>query len=645
MAMDQEFWRRAFRLAYFIHCDSRVALCVVVHGMELMALKAIRQDDHTGANLMKLTRPQLFQVGLLEASKFYEQRQEREQFGLGGAGEAGQSLLELLIDLAFSAESLALNRAELPLNEEDLVVRYIKHLVQVTVSRNAYQVMIGISQFLYHHGLKEMDRIHLHIDPDLKRGGVSGKAYKISRRRIWDETVRRFGELLAIRGTGRFHTQERTLPLFALVNECLNHLALWDAECNKFSDEPHQAHALIHPACYDRIIKRLPIKNPTANLIIPQFVLPANNNNRTPRPDRRQPPELTAEQLRLLQQVCDKLGRRRKESEPVLLLVVVDGVERARFDPRTDKTVACRLKAGARIIEVYSREADGDLLLASCWLAELADDGEEHVTARTRAEGGQAIRFDIAFAEDSGAMVEVSFRETRPLRWLALAWQRLTHGRAARLPEPAVAWVMRLPKPAIAWAMAAMGVIGLLLFFWLRHGPDELPRIVRQPSPAIIEPSPSIAPEVQPSPSPPQFKPRSQSPALAERRKSRPSRDDLVAEQNRLRRNAGLPLRSVVRVHVPSLGADEFSRRLRESLVEQLRQSRLAVEEQISPATDAVLQRAAGSNKRLVTLRLVNRAGEVLWQIRVDRNRKRLSADRLAARVVNALLKAVREGK
>ncbi|MEK7831543.1 MAG: hypothetical protein AAB401_10690, partial [Acidobacteriota bacterium] len=464
--------------------------------MELASLKAKQQGERKGTNLMEMTEAQLFQVGMLEASAFYERRQEQEQFGIDsdmGAVEPRQSLLELLIDLAFSAEGLAINRARLPLDEEDLVVRYIKHLVQVTVSRNAYQVMIGISQFLYHHGPKQMERIHLHIDPNRNRGGLSGKAYKDSRRRIWNEMVNRFGGLsggqsgglLAIRGKRRFQIQARTLPLFALVNECLNHLALWDAECNKFSDEPHQAHALIHPACYDKIIKQLPIKNPTANLIIPQFVLPANNNNHPPRPDRRQPPDLTAEQLRQLQEICDKLGRRRKESEPVLLLVVADGVERARFDPRTGETAACRLKADSRIIEVYSREADGDLLLASCWLAELAGGGEERVIAEHSAEGGQVVRFDIAFSEEGEAAVTISYRETKPIRWLALEWRRLVY----RFRE-----LSFKPKPLTAWAMAGAAALALLFTLWVwRQKPNELPEIVKQASPTV-EPSPVVLP-------------------------------------------------------------------------------------------------------------------------------------------------------
>ncbi|MEP7339277.1 MAG: hypothetical protein ABI977_16190 [Acidobacteriota bacterium] len=640
--MNQAFWRQAFKLAHYIHGDVRVAFCVLVHGMELMSLKAKQQKERKGTNLMDLSEAQLFQVGLLEASEFYEKRQEREQFGLGGqaqCGEARQSLLELLIELAFSAEAVGRGRAAQPLTEEDLVVRYIKHLVLVTVSRNAYQVMVGISLFLYRHGPKQMARIHECVDRKRSRGGENETVYKEARERLWEAMIERFGEMLVLRNDKRFEVQIGTMPLIALINDCLNHLALWDATCGQFQDEPHQAHALIHPACYEKIIRQLQIKDPTGNLAIPQFRLPPGNNNHTPRPDR-QPPDLTAEQIRLLDQVCDKLGRRRKESEPVLLLVVVDGVEQARFDPRAHKTVACRVKAGARIIEVYSREADGDLLLAACWLAELAE-GEERVTAQTRAEGGQAVRFEIAFAEDGAALVEISYRETKPIRWLALEWQRLAY-RSGRLAN--------VPKPVFVSAALVMGVLGLLLFFWLRR-PNESPRVVRRPAPAVeptVRPSLSPSPTMSPLPERPKAKDRPSPPALAHRRSSAKSKPEItIAEldaRKGMRRVTGVPLRSVARIHVQSLGKDQFSRNLREGLIEQFRQSQFTVEEQISTTTDAVVERAVSRAKRQITLRLVNRAGEVLWQVRF-KNPDRQQIEQITQQAVKALAEAVEAEK
>lgn len=627
MNTDQEIWRRAFHLAYFIHCDLRTAFCVLIHGMELAALKAKQQTERTGANLMKMNAAQLFQIGLLQASEFYERRQEFDQFGNGDeslSGEWKQSLLEQLIDLAFSIEGLTVNNHSLPLSEEDLTIRYIKHLVQVTVSRNAYQVMIGVSQFLYRHGVKEMGHIHMLIDPDLKRGGVSGKSYKTSRKRIWNEMVNRFGNLLALRGKGRFQVQERTLPLFALVNDSLDQLALWDTEHNLFTDEPHQAHALIHPACYEKVIKQLQIKDPTANLTIPRFVLPTNQNH-FHRPNRRQPPDLTETQLRLLQEIYDKLSKRRKESEPMLLSIRVDGVERAKFDPVLTNAASCHLRFRPRMIEVYSREEGGDLLLASCWMADFAGIESGKVRATTRAEGGQRVRFDMAFAEDS-TTVEISYRETKLLRWLALVRKRFG--------KSVFPYSFHLPKPAIALGMMAIAAFAVLYFFWWRQKPGALPQVVKQPSPLIV-------PAASPLPNAPPIKPDSEPPLLAENRSKQQTSQNPFPERDGSQRKPGVPLRSVSRLYVQSLGEDDFSLSLRKALNAALGQSSFTVEEQIGPSTDAVLQRKPKTNKRHLTLRLVNRTGEVLWQAKFDPR----NAEQIAEQVAKTLREAADQEK
>lgn len=628
MEADSGIWRQAFRLAYFIHCDLRMALCVVIHGMEVATLKAKQQEERTGANLMKMNDCQLFQIGLLQASEFYERRQELDQFGNGGQSqpvEWKKSLLEQLIDLAFLTEGLAVRTHNLPLADEDLIIRYIKHLVQVTVTRNSYQVMIGVSQFLYRHGVKEMEHIHLLIDPDLKRGGLSGKSYKTSRKRIWNEMISRFGALLALRGKGRFQVQERTLPLFALVNDCLDHLALWSTEHYLFTDEPHQAHALIHPACYERIIKQLQIKDPTANLAIPRFVLPTNNNHHQ-RPNRRQPPELTEQQLQLLQEICGKLSKRRKESEPILLSVRVDGVERARFDPIESKIVACRMNAGSRMIEVCSREADGDLLLAVCWLAEFEDTKNQRVLAETRTEAGQVIRFAIVMDETGSATGEITYRETKFSRWLSLEWRRLiSHLRK----------FSDLPIPAIAWTLAGMVVMAMTLFFWLRPKQDELPQVVHLPSP-IVESSTAVAPEDSPTPTVPRVQP----PLLAENRRT-PGSGEAFSEGNHLRRSAGVPLGSVTRIHIQSLGEDELNQKLREALADRLRQTAITVEERILPTTDAVLQRKLETSKQKIMLRLVNRQGKVLWIASFNQN----STEQIADQAIKGLVEAIEREK
>lgn len=462
-----------------------------------------------------------------------------------------------------------------------------------------------------------MEHIHLLIDPDLKRGGVSGKSYKTSRKRIWNEMVSRFGNLLSLRGKGRFHAQERTLPLLALVNDCLDHLALWDTKHYLFKDEPHQAHALIHPACYERVLKQLRIKNPTANLTIPKFMLPANNGFSS-RPGRGQPPDLTQQQLQLLQEICGKLSKRRKESEPMLLSVRVDGEEQTRLNPLSERFCAFPVKPRSTIIEVYSIEPDGDLLLANCWLAGLEEIETPCAIAETCAEGGQKVRFDIAFAEDGASSVEVGYCETSPVRWLALEWRRLAYRLAA----------IQL-KPATTWAVGAI-LVGLIALsvFWLRQKPSEMPEVVKQPSPTV-KPSPADSP-------------RAEQPLLVENRgKPEIGKGGSSSGRNSSRRTRGLPLGSVARIHIQSFGEDEFGIALREGLIDRLKQSPLTVEEGMLPAADAILERNSGSGKRPVRLRLVNKEGEVLWRASF----KQGETAQIAESAVNLLVQAIESEK
>lgn len=622
MTVDQTYWNQAFKLAHYILGDERLALYVVVHGMESVSLKAKNQKERKGTNIMTLSDPQLFQVGVLEASEFYEKRQESEQFGFGMKPQS--SLLELLIDLGFSAESAASKRTARMLTEKDLVIRYIKHLVQDTVSRNAYQVMVGISLFLYRHGPTQMKRIYEHIDSGQtngkrSRGGENESVFKEARERLWAAMIERFGTLLILtENKKQFEVQGATMPVITLINNCLDHLALWHTDCDRFHDEPHQAHALIHPACYEQIIKRLEIDQPTANLIVPKFQLPQHNQrNQKPRSNHRQPLELSKEQLQMLVGVYEKLRRWRKSSKPLLLSVRVDNVECTRFDPCAKNKIVCQLKPNARIIETYSREADGDLLMAACWLSEF-DESEKRVTAKTRAEGGQVVRFDIAFAEDGTATVEVSYRETNPVRWLALEWRRLAYRLAA---------IQLKPATALAIGAILVGLIALSVF-WLRQKPSEVPEVVKQPSPVVV-PSPTGSP-------------RAEQPLLAENRgKPETGKGGSGSERDSSRRTRGLSLGSVERIYVQSFGEDEFGTALREALIDRLRQSPLTVEDRMLPAADAILLRESGSKKRPVRLRLVNKAGEVLWQASF----KRLDAGQIAELAVKELVAAIESEK
>ena len=104
--------------------------------------------------------------------------------------------------------------------------------------------------------------------------------------------------------------------------------------------------------------------------------------------------------------------------------VVVDGVERARFDLLEKKGAHLTIPEESELIEVFG---PGDVLLAVCLIDDrMLEDGWENEIV---LEGGQEIRFRIAFSgEDAMSSetldLEVGYRETRLGRIAKLAAAR-----------------------------------------------------------------------------------------------------------------------------------------------------------------------------------------------------------------------------
>lgn len=177
--------------------------------------------------------------------------------------------------------------------------------------------------------------------------------------------------------------------------------------------------------------------------------------------------------------------------------------------------------------------------------------------------------------------------------------------------------------------------MAMTLFFWLCPKQDELPQVVHLPSP-IVESSTAVAPEDSPTPTVPRVQP----PLLAENRRT-PGSGEAFSEGNHLRRSAGVPLGSVTRIHIQSLGEDELNQKLREALADRLRQTAITVEERILPTTDAVLQRKLETSKQKIMLRLVNRQGKVLWIASFNQN----STEQIADQAIKGLVEAIEREK
>ena len=321
--------RRAFRLAYFIHNDRELAVRIVTAAMSKLNASAAAQDKRsyyrTGG------RP------LAPGSKV-----------IGPRTKISLSELHLLQRLVY-VESEPHERQEEQLqsatiDEESLITRYIKHLINITMMRNSFHVTLGVSRLLYNYTTAEGMKLYDLIMQTPER--AKDEAYW-RERKAWlsRELKDRFDHSLAVvrgqYGEERFQTRDDSVRYLRLVRQCLQMFTPWDTPCplpgagrtpseiealtfrGSDPDEEHQIevarmHAVIHPDCYERLVAGLDFDSPARRLEIPKF---SHNFDRGPedgpRDDRDEAADPTEEELvRIRRELDDQSGRRKRPPAP-----------------------------------------------------------------------------------------------------------------------------------------------------------------------------------------------------------------------------------------------------------------------------------------------------------------------------------------
>lgn len=428
----------AFRLAHFIQGDKETAIRVVAGGLAKLEVattvqgkrlyyrptgrSSLRQPGSGGfRNKVAFSDAHLLQRLLYVESEFYEKRQE----------EADASTLD----------------------EEDMIIRYIKHLVRITIRRNSFYVTLGKSRLLYNYSTAETIAIYNTVIQDPER--VKDDYYYRSRKRVlMHELKERFGAFIEIRrgqrGEEKFRAHDHPNQHVELVEQCLTLFTPWNTPCvvpvgfdpieheiprltYKGHDEEDKIevdriHAVLHPDCYQLLINSLGFDAPHERLIVPHFFLSNDSNLQGGRRGRPQPPpKLEAQDVEAIKSDLDEQAARRKKAAAGLLRVVVDGIEHARFDPKQARRLQFCLEGGAELIEIRTGELGRELLLATHLLTRTADgEGFESSERSIVLEGGQRLSIAVSPSKNVGeAVVDLTYRETAPLRAASLYSRQL----------------------------------------------------------------------------------------------------------------------------------------------------------------------------------------------------------------------------
>jgi hypothetical protein len=664
---ENEWLKRAYELAYFIHGDKEIALEIAANAMSKLDVAANAQFK-----------------------RFYYTPQGRET-ARAARSKVSLNDLQLLQRLVY-VESESHERKkedEKKVNSEDLLVFFIKHLVRISLKRNSFYVTLALSRILHAYGTNETMEIYNTVIQDPER--VHDDYYYRSRKgKLMKEMKSRFGDLLTVakgaRGEERFQSLESVDGKTTTVKDCLEKFTPWATRCvvpEKFDpysyeinhlsfngrdpDEEHRVeinriHAALHPNCYCKIVDALGFEKPDERLEIPKFAM-NDDIDFSPPNDRDKPPTLSDKELQAIKELLAAQSASRHAASHGLLRVIVDGDERARLHPHEADSVAFDLDDEAELVEVRVVEKNGDVLLATHLLS---FDDEEENQASIVLEGGQKISFNFnptknAEGETTGARFGVEYNETNLLRKIMLAWRRFLFAFSSWFNANAV-W-----KPALAFGLVLIAcAVGLWFYLQGQNPVSEVAKNISIPTPKI-ENIPT--PEPQPSPSttakdnqqPKPTVPQKKQTAPAPQKKTEPNYEQVAIARTPIRgdtrideqRNETLPdlkLNQIKKIYVQVSGDDVLSKQTRDEITKALSSSgRFTVvsnEEQAEGHLKVSVKRnPTKSDRTEIEVRMVNPRGRYVWT-----NRKNVvgwkyvgEISQLPSRIVKDLVKDSRQ--
>jgi hypothetical protein len=507
---QQGYFDLAFELAYFLHVNKDIAFFIAEDALEELPSMLGSQEKHrkrTGLlrgfpkwgertrpirTTLQMNEPQTLQWLVYKHSESWERATER-----------GDGFYQP--------------------TEEDMIVRYVKHLVFLTVKRSSFYVTLSMGQWLHQFGRRETRLLYDTLTQSdaarMKDMNYIGK----QRLALLEKLVHRFGpsiQTIQIPGDEKQLVAQPTTPrVIDLVHGCLHRFAPWATRCvvkpgfdvtnipglyfsGKGSDtedeiELNRIHTLSHPVCFSWFIEGLAkfvailpgdsqdkgchFDHCHQRLTVPQF---SNCSNDPPRGDRFHPPALTKEDYIRLQRTLDARARRRKSFTPHRLSVYVDGALAGIVDLRRTTRVQFHIGPDADVIEVRGQDVVGELSLATLMACyEQIPIGGVFRDSITRG-GGQNVTVQLtptwrADGDVEAARVDVSYAETHPLRALSWLAQRAWFGSGTDFSLPKASLI---GKVAAALALIIIAVT----FIWYRLQP--LPGLPTPPRLEIARP-------------------------------------------------------------------------------------------------------------------------------------------------------------
>lgn len=501
---------KAFELAFFIHPNKNIAVEITSNAFEMWEVLCERQDKRRYYNLKgRLLGNQEIKKQRVKVYMQKEQLLQRLIYNLSEEYELTSSWCKSI-------------------DEEGLLICYLKHLLSIILKHNSFSVVVGISRVLHRYSNRETVELYMSLASNRATQDFVNieRESKRHKGKIIDQLKETFADFITC---SKSENEERFEPikdhnkfsfLFRIVEDCLERFKPWATECvksfndftfndnnpdNEYPVELKRIHSVIHYDCYKQLTASLNLANPKERLEIPLFSLVENQNDKN-NTNRRNPPNAIAE-LKNIPEKLKEVAKRRKKVLAGTLSIIVDRKEKTTFNTITDTYKNFYIEENAEIIEIRNKK-DGLLLATHLIMEQEFGDTKKEQNYQIKLEGGQVIKLKISYPEnvqtDKGKTLCVGlwYKETHLLRRLRLIVNKLVYKITDPNQNPKI--LHSFSSLQVAITIAIITITTLLLYFYFNSSKTLLKQEPLTTKEEKNTPKPTISPKELPfsSPSP-----------------------------------------------------------------------------------------------------------------------------------------------
>ena len=458
MTPPEDLLEKGFQLAYFIVRDRAEAIQILSNAMSKLGVQRSREKKRVywrHRNLKrKITRIVRDDRDALQWLIYFESEQYEKQQEQAGVQTT-----------------------------RDMIVRYLKHLAQITTAMSSFYVNVGLHRLLHNYSTSEAQRVYEWVTQHYP----GAEEYRKVKGALMNQLEARFQDFVRIyranHGELRFEVFEQQESWANLIDECLRFFTPWSQPClgmaglesgfggtvqalsgrgrrriNQDASETYRCHVFIDPTCFGQLTEKLGLDSPRLRLAVPRFFFNGKTNGRdSSGSSEEEAPQLTETERRtIIDRVAGSPGLHQRVT-PRVVTVMVHGVERARLDVDHESTQSFEIQAGVKLIEFWIQDQGEKLLLATHWVDYTEWQGIARSTATVALGNGRELLLETipASPADGGPAGASILCKCRPASRLASWGESLRSCSWWRYSMPKYA-VALLSLIAVGWILGTL---------------------------------------------------------------------------------------------------------------------------------------------------------------------------------------------